>query len=74
MDISQRVAEGFNLPLVAQLLALGEFHQFQNVLHLIHRMFQRLDDCHHFVNRLADGGTPRRGFGDPLGQTLDPLE
>ncbi len=81
MNISQSAAEGFNFPLVAQLLALGEFHQFQDIFHLIHRAFQRLHDFHHFVNCLADGRTMMRGFGvggalngHPLGQALDALE
>jgi len=81
MHISQGAAEGFNFPLVAQLLALGELHQFQNILHLIHRAFERFDDVHDFINRLADGGTTMGGFGngdalggDALGQAFDPLE
>ncbi len=81
VDITKGAAEGFNLPLVAQLLALGEFHQFQNILHLIHRAFERLDDFHHFVNGLADGGAVVGGFGnggafdgDAFGQPLYALE
>jgi len=81
IDIAQGAPERVNFPFIAQFLALGEFHEFQNFFHLIHCTFERLDHLHHFVNRLADGGTMMRRFGhgdalggDAFGQALDPLE
>jgi hypothetical protein len=81
VDIAQGAAERFNLPLVAQFLAFGEFHEFQYVFHLIHRALQGVYDFHHFINGLADGRTMMSGFGvggaldgDAFGQPLDPLE
>jgi hypothetical protein len=62
VDIAQGAAEGFNLPLVAQFLTLGEFHEFQYIFHLIHRPFEGVNDFHHFVNGLADGRTMVGGF------------
>ena len=81
VDISQGAAERFKLPLVAQLLALGEFHQLQYIFHLIHRTSERFNDFHHVVYCLADGRTMMGGFGnggamngDALGQAMDALE
>jgi len=36
----------------SRALPLGEFDQFQNILHLIERLFQRFDDLRHFAYRL----------------------
>ncbi len=81
VDVSQGAAEGFNLPLVTQLLALGEFHEFQYILHLIYRALEGVNDFHHFVNGLADGRTMMGGFnhsgavdGDTFGQAMNALE
>lgn len=81
VNISQGAAEGFNLSFVAQLLALGEFHEFQHIFHLIHRALKGVNDFHHFVNCLADGRTMVGGFnnsgavnGDALGQALNALQ
>ena len=81
MDIAQGAAERFNLPFVAQFLALGEFHEFQYIFHLIYRALEGVNDFHHFVNGLADGRTMMGGFskggavyGDALGQAMDALE
>jgi hypothetical protein len=55
LQLAQSAAQGFNLAFVGELLPLGEFDQFQNILHLIERLFQRFDDLRHFGYRLADG-------------------
>ncbi len=81
MDIAQGAPEGFNLPLVTEFLALGEFHEFQYIFHLIYRALEGVNDFHHFVNGLADGRTMMGGFsnggavdGDALGQAMDALQ
>jgi hypothetical protein len=55
LQLAQQPAEGINLAFVGEFLAFGEFDQFQNILHLIERLFQRFDDLCHFDYRLADG-------------------
>ena len=55
LQLAQQPAERINLAFVAELLPLGVFDQFQNILHLIERLFQRFDDLRHFGYRLADG-------------------
>jgi hypothetical protein len=69
VNIAQGAAKGFNLPLVTQFLALGEFHEFQYIFHLIYRALEGVNDFHHFVNGLADGRTMMGGFGN--GGTVD---
>lgn len=55
LQLAQQLAEGINLAFIGELLPLGVFDQFQNILHLIERLFQRFDDLRHFADRLADG-------------------
>ena len=55
LQLAQHLAEGINLAFVAEFLPFGHFHQLQNILHLIERLFQRFDDLRHFAYRLADG-------------------
>ena len=55
LQLAQQLAEGINLAFVAEFLPLGVFDQFQNILHLIERLFQRFDDLRHFGYRVADG-------------------
>jgi hypothetical protein len=55
-QLLQGALEGFNFPLVAQLLAFGQFDQFQHFLHLFHRVTEFLDDFTNLFHRLADGG------------------
>ena len=55
LQLAQQPAERINLAFVGELLPLGVFDQFQNILHLIERLFQRFDDLRHFGYRLADG-------------------
>lgn len=76
IQLAQRAAQRFDLSFVGQFLAFGQLDQFQNFFHLIHRVLQRLDDFHHLVNRLMDGGGAMFRFGTthPIGQTLDAFE
>jgi len=39
LQLAQQLAEGINLTFVAELLPFGVFDQFQNILHLIERLF-----------------------------------
>ena len=61
LQLAQHPAERINLMFVGEFLALGVFDQFQNIFHLIERLFQRFDDLRHFAYSLADGGTVRLG-------------
>ena len=63
LQLAQGSPEGFDFTLVGQLLALGQLDQLQHFLHLIQSVPERISDLHHFVNRLPDGGTRRRGSG-----------
>ena len=40
LQLAQQLAEGINLAFVAELLPFSHFHQLQNILHLIERLFQ----------------------------------
>lgn len=55
LQLAQGAAQRFNLAFVAELLPLGVFGEFQNILHLIEHLFQRFDDLRHFAYSLADG-------------------
>jgi hypothetical protein len=55
LQLAQQPAERINLMFVGEFLALGVFDEFQNILHLIERLFQGFDNLHHFVHGLADG-------------------
>lgn len=79
VQLAKRATKGFDLTFIRQLLALGEFDQFQNFFHLIHGTLECLNDLHHFVNRLADGSPAMSRFGvrvrmtDAFGEALDAL-
>ena len=66
MNSAHRQAQRFNFPLVSELLALGHFDEFEHFLHLVERLFQRLNNLCHLFNRLADGGS--RSFDLAFGQ------
>lgn len=72
IQLAQGAAQRFDLAFVRELLALGHFDEFQNFFHLIHRMLERFDDLHHFINRLMDGrgAMLRLGATHTLGQIL----
>jgi len=57
MNSAQRLTQRINFPLVSELLALGQFDELEHFLHLVERLFQRLNNLRHFFNRLADGGS-----------------
>jgi hypothetical protein len=63
VQLPQRSAQRFNFAFVGELLAFGEFHQFQNFLHLVHGALEGFDDFHHLVNGLTDAGSAVRRFG-----------
>lgn len=75
-QLPQGAAQGFDLAFVGELLAFGEFDQFQNFFHLIHGALECFHDLHHLINRLMDGGGPvfRFGSAHPLGQALRAFE
>jgi hypothetical protein len=72
IQLAQGAAQRFDLAFVRELLALGHFDEFQNFFHLIHRVLERFDDLHHFINRLMDGrgAMLRLGAAHALGQIL----
>ena len=59
LQLAQQPAERVNLMFIGQLLALGMFHQLQDILHLLQRELQGFDNSRHFADGLADGGTVR---------------
>ena len=61
LKLAQGAQQRFDFALVSELLALGEFDQFQNFLHLLQRLPQRFHDLHHLIDGLADGRTVRPG-------------
>ena len=63
LQLAQQPAERINLMFIGELLPLGVFGEFQNILHLLQRLLQGFDDFHHFIDGLADGGTIRPGGG-----------
>ena len=40
LDAAQRAAEFFNLAFVGQLLAFGEFHEFEDFVQLVNRVLE----------------------------------
>lgn len=78
VQLSQGAAKRFDFALVGELLAFCEFNELQNFFHLVNGAFERFDDLHHLVDRLADGGAAVSGFSvaltDALGQTLDAFQ
>ena len=66
LQLPERAAQRFNLLLIAGFLALGQFGQFQRVLHLVECALERLDDLRNLVNRLADGRALRPAPGRHL--------
>lgn len=72
IQLAQGAAQRFDLAFVRELLPLGHFDEFQNFFHLIHRVLQRFDDLHHFINRLMDGrgAMLRLGAAHALSQIL----
>jgi hypothetical protein len=57
LDAAEGAAQFFNLALVGQLLALGDFHQFQNFVQAVNHLFERLRNFRGMRHSLADGGS-----------------
>ena len=76
MKLPQGAAQRFNLAFVGELLAFGQFHEFQHFLHLIGRALKRFHDLHHLVDRLVNGGHPmlRIDARHALRQALHPFQ
>ena len=75
LQLPERAAQRFDFLLVTGFLPLGQFGQFQHVLHLVESALERLDDLRDLVNRLTDGGAlrpARRRTGVVLGWTSWP--
>lgn len=49
LNPAQGAPQIFNLPFIIQLLFLRQFNQFQNVLHLFQRLFERFHNPSHFI-------------------------
>jgi len=62
MNSAQRAPQRFNFAFVGELLAFGNFDEFEHLLHLIERLFEQFDNLRHFINRPVDGGGSGRGF------------
>lgn len=76
VGLAQGATQRFDLPFVSKLLALRQFDQLQNFLHLIDRALERLNDFHDFINGLMDGGRAmfRLNSRDPFRQPLDAFD
>ena len=68
LDAAERSAQLFNLALIGEFLALGDFDEFQNFVELINRVLERLGDFRGVRHGLADG----RGFCRAKISGLDP--
>jgi hypothetical protein len=75
-QLPQGATQRFDLAFVGELLAFGQFDQFQNLFHLIHGALERFHDLHHLINRLMNGRGPVFRFSPahPLGQALRAFE
>lgn len=66
LDAAQGATQFIQFPLVGELLALGNFNQFQNLVHLIVQFPQRIRDergvCDGFVDGGVLGGTEISGL------------
>ena len=59
---SQGAFQLINLALVINLLPLGQFQCFQDIIHFIERVFQLLNNLVDLLNGLGDGGDFRAAF------------
>jgi hypothetical protein len=60
LELPQGAAQGFNFAFVRQLLAVGQFHQLQHLVHLLEGLAQGRHHFGDFFDGLADGGGRRR--------------
>ena len=56
MQLSERVAQGFNLPFVGILLPLGQFERFENLFHIVERLLKGRNDVIDFLDGSQHGG------------------
>jgi hypothetical protein len=56
LNATERAAELVNLTFVGELLAFGEFDEFQNFVQLIRHLLERLGNLRGEFDGLADGG------------------
>jgi len=59
LQLPQSASQRFDFMFIGQFLPFGQFHEFQHFFQLLHRVFERLDDLHHLMDGLADGGGMR---------------
>jgi hypothetical protein len=69
LDAAKRAAQFIQFALVGDLLALRDFDEFQNLVHLVVQLLERLGDEGGVLDRLGNG----RGRGGPEIGRLDPL-
>ena len=71
LDAAQRAAEFINLAFIGQLLALGEFDEFEDFIQLVNGVLERFGDLSGVQDGLMDGGniggTKISGFDPGLG-------
>jgi len=69
LDAAERAAELIDLAFIGELLALGEFHKFQNLIQLVDRVLELLGN----FSRMQDGFVDGRGSSRTEIGGLDPL-
>ena len=76
VELPQCAAEIFKFAFVGELLAFGNFDEFQHFFHLIYGALEDIYNGHHLINRLMDGGHAMLWFdaGDALGQALNTFD
>lgn len=66
MQLAERALQRFDLALVINFLALGQFKRFQHFLHVAQRVFQFFDHAIHLLNGASDGRDMGNVPGLPL--------
>lgn len=56
LQLPQRAPQRIKFAFIRQFLALGVLDEFKHFLHLLDDAFQRINDLHHLVHGLGDGG------------------
>jgi hypothetical protein len=69
LDAAEGAAEFVQFAFIGELLALGDFHEFQNFIHLIVQFFQRVGD----ESSVRDGLVNRGGLCGAKISGFDPL-
>jgi len=60
LDAAERAAEFVNFALIGELLAFGDFDEFEHFVKLVDHLLERLGDFRGVGDGLADGGSFRR--------------